>query len=135
MKQYCRTCGAGTEYSLKKPKFCGSCGVSFSSISKSEAKTVFKTKSITRPAVAKIKVEEVEEEEERFEEPDIGKLDFVLEGPTALSSHKIEDIVGSHPEGLGDGYQREVDPSYSKETITQDFLNDAGSSRRNNVET
>tara|TARA_Y100000361_G_C11156876_1_gene344696 strand:- start:2498 stop:2803 length:306 start_codon:yes stop_codon:yes gene_type:complete len=99
---------------------------------KSEAKTVFKTKSATRSVVAEI---EREDEEEYFEEPNIGKLDFVLEGPTALSSHKIQDIVGSHPNGLGDGYQREVDTSYSKETITQDFLKDAGSSRRNNAET
>ena len=132
MKQYCPTCGAGTEYSLKKPLFCGSCGASFSSMGKSEAKTVFKTKSIAKSITAET---EREDEEEYFEEPNIGKLDFILEGPTSLNSHKIQDIVGSNPEGLGDGYQREVDTSYSKETITQDFLRDAGSSRRNNAET
>ena len=30
MKLYCPTCGAGTNYSLEKPKFCASCGKSFS---------------------------------------------------------------------------------------------------------
>jgi len=132
MKQYCPTCGAGTEYSLKKPQFCASCGGSFTSMGKSEAKTVFKTKPVAKTIAIEA---ESKEEEEYFEEPNIGKLDFVLEGPSALNTHKIQDIVGSHPEGLGDGYQREVDTSYSKETITQDFLKDAGSSRPNNAET
>ena len=130
MKLYCPTCGSGTEYSLKKPQFCGSCGVSFNSISQSSAKNVFKTKPASKPVLV-----EREEEEEYFEEPNISKLDFELEGNSATNSYKIQDIVGSSPNARGDGYQREVDPSYSKETIAQDFLRDAGSSRRDNAET
>tara|TARA_B100000902_G_scaffold269858_1_gene255756 strand:+ start:165 stop:557 length:393 start_codon:yes stop_codon:yes gene_type:complete len=130
MKQYCPTCGAGTEYSLKKPQFCGSCGGSFNSIGESKAKAVFVTKPTQKPVPV-----EIQEEEEYFEEPNISKLDFHLEGSSSMNSYKIQDIVGSNPNTLNDGYQREVDPSYSKETITQDFLKDAGSSRRDNAET
>ena len=29
MKKYCQSCGQGTDYSLKEPKFCGNCGNNF----------------------------------------------------------------------------------------------------------
>ena len=61
MKLYCPTCGSGTEYSLKKPQFCGSCGASFNSISQNNAKNVFKTKPVSKPVL----VEREEEEEKR----------------------------------------------------------------------
>ena len=129
MKQYCPTCGSGTEYSLQKPKFCGSCGSLFGSMGQSTTPKVFKTNSL------KITKDSVIEEEEKFSPPRINKLDFELEGQIGLSSHKIQDIAGSNPNALDDGYQREVDPSYSKDTIQQDFLRDAGSSRRDNADT
>lgn len=132
MKLYCPTCGSGTEYSLHKPKFCGSCGESFSSIGKATAKKVFKTQN---PPSIKQVIDREEDEEEEFIAPVINRLDFEMQGSDTMNSYKIQDIVGSHPNALEDGYEREKDTSYSKETITQDFLRDAGSSRRSNAET
>ena len=60
MKVYCPTCGSGTEYSLKKPKFCAGCGEAFSALNKAAAKRVFRTDP--KNPVATIQ-EEVEEEE------------------------------------------------------------------------
>ena len=60
MKMYCLSCGSGTEYSLNKPKFCASCGSSFTSTASiSPAKKVFKSV----PSAARV---EIEEEEIRF---------------------------------------------------------------------
>ena len=66
-------CGSGTEYSLKKPKFCGSCGKNFAMAS-TPAKRVFKTNPQNITSTVQ---EEVEEEE--FQAPSMSKLDFVLE--------------------------------------------------------
>ncbi len=48
MKAYCLTCGSPTEYSLNKPTFCGSCGESFSPLSKKATNKVFKTANIVK---------------------------------------------------------------------------------------
>mgnify|MGYP003117976437 CR=1 FL=1 len=132
MKLYCPSCGSGTEYSLHKPKFCGSCGESFSSIGKITAKKVFKTQN--SPSTKQV-IDREEDAEEEFIAPAINHLDFEVQGSDTMNSYKIQDIVGSNPNALEDGYKREKDTSYSKETITQDFLRDAGSSRRSNAET
>jgi hypothetical protein len=129
MKQYCPTCGAATEYSFKKPKFCNSCGQSFASVSKLPAKRVL------RPSpVNPIEIIQEEEPEEEFQAPDIQKLQFDLEGSSNMSMNKIQDIVATNHNQTEDGYKREGDPSYSKETFTEDFLRDAGSNRRPNAE-
>ena len=77
MKLYCPTCGSGTEYSLHKPKFCGSCGESFSSIGKASAKKVFKTQN---PPSIKQVIDREEDEEEEFIAPVINRLDFEMQG-------------------------------------------------------
>ena len=60
MKQYCPTCGAATEYSFKKPKFCNSCGQSFGSVSKLPAKRVLRPSPVNPIEI--VKEEEPEEE-------------------------------------------------------------------------
>ena len=129
MKVYCPDCGAGTEYSLKKPKFCGACGKSFSTASV-PAKRVFKTNPQNITSTVQ---EEVEEEE--FQAPSISKLDFILESSNANNVYKLEDIAGSHPGAGDDGYVREADSSYTTESIKNDFMRDAGLSRRDDAET
>tara|TARA_R110002020_G_scaffold278249_2_gene493701 strand:+ start:1006 stop:1398 length:393 start_codon:yes stop_codon:yes gene_type:complete len=130
MKQYCPTCGAGTEYSLTKPKFCNSCGEAFASNTKLPVKRVFRTNPVNP-----IEMVQEEEPEEEFEAPNINKLQFDLESSSNVSVNKIQDIVATNSDQPGENYQREVDTSYSKETFTQDFLKDAGSNRRPNAET
>ena len=43
--------------------------------------------------------------------------------------------MGSNTESDEEGYRREVDSSYSLETFEQDFMRDAGSSRKSDAKT
>jgi len=129
MKVYCPTCGSGTEYSLKKPKFCAGCGEAFSALNKTPAKRVFKTDPQNPMATVQ---EEVEEEE--FEMPDMDKLDVDIEASKSFQVTSLKDLAGTNLGGH-DGYVREADPTYSAESLAEDFRRDAGSSSRTNEQT
>ncbi len=118
MKIYCSHCGAGSSYSMQKPKFCGSCGKPYIA---SEAKT--------RPTkrIAQQIAEEDHEDEDNFE-VEINALEFDFK-TFGSNVHKLGDIVGSATEDSSDE-SRERDSSYSKRNIEQDFLNDAGSIKK-----
>ena len=123
MKVYCSTCGSGTNYTMTKPKFCSSCGGSFSALARTPAKRVFKADPQNLAATIQ---EEVEEEE--FEMPDIDKLDVDISASRSFEATLLKDLaVGDQQQG--DGYVRETDPTYSKDSINEDFRRDAGSSR------
>tara|TARA_R110000744_G_scaffold141455_1_gene252857 strand:- start:1189 stop:1587 length:399 start_codon:yes stop_codon:yes gene_type:complete len=129
MKVYCPTCGSGTEYSLKKPKFCAGCGEAFSALNKAPAKRVFKTNP--QNPIATIQ-EEVEEEE--FEMPDMDKLDVDIRTSRSFNIVSLKNLaVGEKQQD--DGYVREADPTYSKTSFTEDFRRDAGSSSRDHEQT
>ena len=129
MKVYCPTCGSGTEYSLKKPKFCTGCGEAFSALNKVPAKRVFKTDP--QNPIATIQ-EEVEEEE--FEMPTMDKLDVDIRASQLFNIMSLKDLaVGEKHQD--DGYVREADPTYSKASFTEDFKRDAGSSSKANEQT
>tara|TARA_R110002020_G_scaffold279330_2_gene495072 strand:- start:1071 stop:1469 length:399 start_codon:yes stop_codon:yes gene_type:complete len=129
MKVYCPTCGSGTEYSLKKPKFCAGCGEAFSALNKTAPKRVFKTDP--QNPVATIQ-EEVEEEE--FEMPNMDKLDVDIRASRLFNVMSLKDLAVGE-EQQNDGYVREADPTYSKASFTEDFRRDAGSSSRNHEQT
>ena len=130
MRVYCPTCGSGTDYSLKKPKFCAGCGEAFSALNKTPAKRVFKADP--RNPVATIQ-EEVEEEE--FEMPDMNGLDVDIRAGRSFNVMSLKDLAGTDKGGYDDGYVREADPTYSAESLAEDFLRDAGSSRSSDAET
>ena len=130
MKAFCLTCGSPTEYSLNKPKFCGSCGESFSSLSKKATKKVFKTAKVVKKTPI-IHIEE--EEEEEFIEPNIDSLAFDLEGDRPDKRNTLEELLGTGSPESADGYQRDADPTYSPDSITEDFKRDAGTSRKPNA--
>jgi len=131
MKVYCTNCGSGTEYSLKKPQFCCSCGDPFAQLSASSPKRVFKA----APTVSSAPV--VDEDEEEYEEeyiPSLNGLDFELETSKSFSSVPLDQIAGTN-KGEKDNYRREVDPSYSNESIVNDLKREGGSSRRSDAQT
>lgn len=130
MKVYCPTCGSGTEYSLKKPKFCAGCGESFSALAKTSAKRVFRTDP--KNSIATVQ-EEVEEEE--FEMPNIDRLDVEINASKSFKVTSFKDLAGTDLDGNDDGYVREADPTYSSESLTEDFLRDAGSASRAHEQT
>ena len=125
MKVYCTNCGSGTEYSLNKPQFCSSSGTPFAQLSASAPRRVFKA----APVVASAPV--VDEDEEEYEEeyiPSLNGLDFDLQTSKSFNSAPLNEIAGTN-NGERDNYRREVDPSYSKESILNDLKREAGSSR------
>ena len=124
MKIYCPTCGGGTNYAAVKPKFCSSCGEAFLAFNKTAAKRVFKADP--KNPIATIQ-EEVEEE--AFEMPNINKLEAEVDGSRLFNIAPMDKLVGSNPEGSRSDYRREADLSYSAETLAEDFMRDAGSSR------
>ena len=124
MKIYCPTCGGGTNYAAVKPKFCSSCGEAFSALNKAPTKRVFKADP--KNPVATIQ-EEVEEEV--FEMPSINELDMDINTSRSFDITSFKDLAGSDKGLAGDGYIREADPTYSKESFAEDFMRDAGSSR------
>jgi uncharacterized Zn finger protein (UPF0148 family) len=124
MKIYCPTCGGGTNYAAVKPKFCSSCGEAFLALNKTAAKRVFKADP--KNPIATIQ-EEVEEE--AFEMPNINKLEAEVDGSRLFNIAPMDKLVGSNPEGSRSDYRREADLSYSAETLAEDFMRDAGSSR------
>ena len=133
MKAYCPDCGSATEYSLQKPKFCASCGSSFYIASSAPSKKIFKAPAKVvkpRPNVEFFQ----EEEEESFDLPQIDKLDVSFTSSSFAKSNKLGDIVGSNVDGDREEFTREKDTSYSLESFEQDFMRDAGSSRRPDAE-
>ena len=125
MKIYCPTCGGGTNYASAKPKFCSSCGEAFSALNKAPSKRVFKADP--KNPIATIQ-EEVEEEE--FEMPNMNKLDVEIGGSQLFNITPLDQLAGSNTEGSSDGYVRDADPTYSKGSFAEDFMRDAGSSRK-----
>ena len=130
MKAYCLTCGSGTEYSLSKPKFCGSCGESFSSITKKAPKKVFKAAKVVKKTPI---VEIEEEEEEQFVEPNMDSLAFDLEQNRPDKRNTLEELLGTGGSEPVDNWQREADPTYYSDSIMEDFKRDAGASRKPNA--
>jgi len=131
MKVYCTNCGSGTEYSLKKPQFCCSCGDPFAQISANSPRRVFKAKA---PDVSSPVATEEEEEYEEEYIPSIDGLDIEIQASKNFTSIPIDKIAGTN-NGDRDDYRREVDPSYSKESIVNDLMREAGSSRRSDAQT
>ena len=73
----------------------------------------------------------VDEDEEEYEEeyiPSLNGLDFDLQTSKSFNSAPLNEIAGTN-NGERDNYRREVDPSYSKESILNDLKREAGSSR------
>ncbi len=131
MKVYCTNCGSGTEYSLKKPQFCCSCGDPFAQISANSPRRVFKAQA---PVVSSPVVMEEEEEYEEEYIPSIEGLDVDIQVSQSFSSVPLDQLAGT-ANGEKDNYRREVDPSYSKESIVNDLQREAGSSRRSDAQT
>lgn len=118
MKIYCSSCGAGTSYSMQKPKFCSSCG-------KPYIASTAKTKPVRK--VIEQTIEEDYDDEDNFQ-IGIDSLEFDFQSFNS-NVHKLGDIVGSATDGDSEE-SRERDASYTKTNIEKDFLNDAGSIKK-----
>lgn len=119
LKIYCSDCGSPTEYSLKKPIFCSSCGNSFFKGSISQKNTT----------ISKIKEEYSDEDftDEINNLPSINKLDFDInfeKNPV----QKISDIASS----AKDNPYREDNffiEDNSPKNVLEEFAKEAGAIR------
>ena len=118
MKKYCSACGNPTEYNSQIPKFCASCGQSFSGTVKPVTKA---------PSRARAQVEEVNEEGEEeapLEIPE--KLDIEVEVYAPSRGVKFEDVFAS---GGGGDFNR-PNPKIDKKQALESFRQEAGTTRK-----
>ncbi len=101
LKIYCTECGAPTEYSLNKPKFCSSCGYSFNGkVVKKEEKVVQKVLT-QKPTISKrpnIELEEYDDDEVEATEvnqvPNIEDLQYDIDIPQQ-KGQELGSIIGT----------------------------------------
>tara|TARA_R110002020_G_scaffold417632_1_gene626803 strand:- start:1267 stop:1569 length:303 start_codon:yes stop_codon:yes gene_type:complete len=92
-------------------------------LAKTPAKRVFKA----NPQNPTVTIQE-EVEEEEFEMPNIDKLEVDINASRSFGIVSLKDLAVGETQ-QNDGYVRETDPTYSKESFSEDFRKDAGSSR------
>ena len=130
MKSYCPSCGAATEYSGVKPKFCASCGNPFSVLAKKENKNY--------EIHEDVQVEEVEDDEEITitDFSNISKLEVDIENNTN-NSITFGQLAESYSNVQGEVKASNNQRPNTNQQNTEDFLNDfqqeAGTLRNNNA--
>lgn len=140
MKRYCTDCGSPTEYSIKKPLFCSTCGKSFEKTNQLES-LIDKNlpQSIKKPVQPKISQSyEIEDDFEDVDDtfgdeitkvPNINKLDVETFIEKA-KGEKIEDLIKNPAKASRQ--PRIKQPKISKKKILEDFKKEAGSIRPSN---
>lgn len=130
LKVYCTECGAPTEYSLNKPKFCSSCGNPF--IGTKKEQPVVQKVLMQKPTIASkrpnIQVEDFEDDDlevtEVNEVPNLDGLNFDIQiQPDNVE--KIGNIIGSSAEGNSLRRNREKIKVNKKEQL-ENFQKEAG---------
>lgn len=137
MRIYCKKCGAPTEYLSNKPKFCSSCGLSFSA--KKESVTPLPPKQEEErqhppknPIPAFI-IEDEENYDEGIQDSvnvnNIQGLDIEIE-KNQNQGIKFGDALGTASGGgEGDKFIRDPDPDVTEEQFLKQFKEEAGSIR------
>ena len=125
MKSYCPNCGAATEYSGPKPKFCSSCGNPFSALAKKENKN-YKIHE-------DVEIEDSEEEElENINFYNINKLDVEIIQEQS-NSVTLGQIMETSAETEGDIQMSDINqnpPQQNSEDFIQEFQQEAGTLRQ-----
>ena len=66
--------------------------------------------------------------------PNMDKLHVDISESRSFETASLKDLAVGEKK-RSDGYVREADPTYSKESFSEDFKRDAGSSPRNHEQT
>lgn len=135
LKIYCTDCGAPTEYSLNKPKFCSSCGFSFTGqVAKKEEKVVQKV-LIQNPTIAKrpnIDPEDYEDEDTEITEadhvPEISDLSFDLDVPSR-QKQTLGSIMGTSQSQENQLRKNKSSQKIDKKKVIEDFAKEGGAIR------
>jgi len=134
MKRYCLSCGAPTEYSLKKPTFCSSCGKSF----EGSSPMVVQKSLIPKKTIARNINEENLEIEDDFDDidgeditsvPNINKLDVEIEQERSSRGIKIGEIIGTDKRQDKKNRIKPKVKKISKKETLENFQKEAGALR------
>jgi len=135
LKIYCPDCGAPTEYSLNKPKFCSSCGSSFNGqVVKKEEKVVQKV-LMQKPTIAKrpnIEPEDYEDEDTEVTEvnyvPEISDLSFDID-VSSRGKETLGSIMGSSAGQSNELRKNKTFEKVDKKKVMEDFAKEGGAIR------
>jgi hypothetical protein len=114
MKIYCQKCGAATEYSYSKPKFCGNCGNNFANI--------YSSAQPSKTLVNKITQNKENEEEGVEKVPHLSNLDFDLD----IKQNKgipIKKLAGTQGNAF---FEERIRQTINKEDFLESFKKEAG---------
>lgn len=136
MKRYCLDCGSPTEYSLKKPLFCGNCGVPFD---KNNNQPLVQKVQLQKPTIAKktytpeLDVEDDQDfndsEEDITSLPNISKIQVETVAERSNRGVKLKDLMGTGENTKRDR-SKNKGKKVSKKQILEDFAKEAGSIRK-----
>jgi ribosomal protein L37E len=135
LKIYCSDCGAVTEYSLNKPKFCSSCGFSFTGqVVKKEEKVVQKV-LMQKPTIAKrpnIEPEDYEDDDTEITEvdhvPEISNLSFDID-TNSRGKETIGSIMGSSAGQDNELRKNKTFEKVDKKKVMEEFAKEGGAIR------
>lgn len=131
MKKYCTSCGSPTDYSLKPPLFCSSCGKSFD-INNISASKVQSKQIITKQNLEEDQYEDEDSDSEEVNYvPDISDLDVDLQIPQNKPV-KLGSILGTSKDVESIQLSNVDNPNVkmSKKKILEEFAKEAGSIRK-----
>lgn len=135
LKIYCTDCGAPTEYSLNKPKFCSSCGYSFNGpVVKKEEKVVQKV-LMQKPTIAKrpnIETEDYDDDDSEVTEvnyvPEINDLSFDID-VQSRGKETLGSIMGSSAGEDNQLRKNKSSEKVNKKKVMEDFAKEGGAIR------
>jgi hypothetical protein len=147
MKRYCISCGSPTEYSVKKPIFCSTCGLAFDKLQtpKVTAKPIVEKrviiqrkyvddKPVDNAIVADHKIE-VDEETDDVSVPNISHIEMDIESDSNSKGRgtKLGEVMGTAIPSDGEKRIRQKikGKKSSKKQILEDFAREAGTIKKN----
>lgn len=132
MKIYCRNCGSPNEYvNHAKPNFCSACGNAFSGGGVKPAQQASASKAYAQEVKKLVdevkKTEEVEEQDEAFEMPNISRLSFSYD-KSFKDSYKtdIKSLASMHGPGYTKRDTRQRSNQNEAKYSLEDFFLEAG---------
>lgn len=134
MKRYCLSCGAPTEYSLKKPVFCSSCGKSFDE-SPIVKKTLPQQKTIARNFPRQADPIDVDNDDldldgdDVLQVPELNQLEVEIEKDRSNKGVKLGEIMGTSKSEEKKERVKSKGKKTSKKEILENFRKEAGALR------
>jgi len=133
LKTYCSDCGAPTEYSLNKPKFCSSCGGAFDKKVALPALKPKRTISKIQNPIQSESLDYIEDSEDTVDEidhvPNISSIDYELSLPQK-NKETIGNLIGTSNAGDEQNLDNLPKTKLNRKKFLEDFSKEAGSIRK-----